>query len=838
MIGAIPFVGSGETCGALDDYNESCPFNPTGGRDLVYRYTPDRDLTVTIDLCSSGFDTKVYLYEGSCPSVSNSGVYVGCNDDACGVNGWRSQLVDVDLLAGVDYFLVVDGYGTTDCGSYDLSIAERVPSDLCEQAEMISIPWSGTVSTSGAVDDYNESCPFDAVGAPDVVRRFIAAETGVIRIDLCDSNFDTKVYVYEGTCPQGGSQNGPAGSGTAIGCSDDACGVNGWRSRLSFMVTEGVEYFVVFDGYGISDSGEAVGTITAIPPPGPGEVCEQAFVIPSLPFQVDGVTAGVSRFEHQCQFVFEGAPEHFYRFTATQDTWIEIDSCGSDFDTEIALVSGPCPPVSIEPTNANVRACNDDGCGLDATRARIPAAFVAAGETVTIVIDGHASGESGEYSLIVRETCAPDHPSELASPIEVGTGPIGLALHAGLGRLFVTNFSGASGGSSLSVIDTATDEVEATIPVSPGPYRLALTPDGTRLYIVNYTADRIECIDPVTLDLIDSFPALGVSPLGLTITPDGESLFVATAGDGRVTRWSIPGHQVLGEVGGLGAPREMISSPEGDLVYVSDPTGVRVWEITVNTLVATAIAVDEFPQALALTENGQHLLVGNFGFDRSLDHASVIDRHSREVVARLRIGTGPEEMVLVPNTPYLAVTNWGFSRHPNTGPGELGAGLGNVAIVRLPDFNLVGDPNSPPMIDAIERVIPVGGDYTFGIAASPAGDKIYAANLGYGAQSGNTVSVVQFPGGWVSGRFVRGDANADSMINVADPIALLDFLFAGGPLHCANAGDVNDDEVLDIADPVALLAHLFSGGSAPPAPGVCGVDPTAGDLCCDEGCEP
>ena len=838
VIGAMPFFDTGNTCGAWDDYNESCPFTPTGGRDVVYRYTPDRDITVTIDLCSSDFDTKVYLYAGSCPSVSNSGIHEACNDDACGVNGWRSQLVDIDLLAGVDYFLVVDGYGAADCGSYDLSIAERAPSDLCEQAEMISIPWSGTVSTIGAVDDYNEACPYDVVGAPDVVRRFVATETGEIRIDLCDSNFDTKVYVYEGNCPLAGSQNGSAGSGTAMGCSDDACGENGWRSRLSFMVTEGIEYFVIFDGYGISDSGEVVGTMTAVPPPGPGEECEQAFVISALPFQAAGITTGASRFEHQCQFVFAGAPEHFYRYTATQDMWIEIDSCGSDFDTEITLISGPCPSISTEPTNADVRACNDDGCGIDATRARIAAAFVAAGETVTIVIDGHASGESGEYSLLVRETCAPDHPSELNSLIEVGTGPIGLALHEGTGRLFVTNFSAAGGGSSLSVIDITTDEVEATIPVSSGPYRLALTPDGTRLYIVNFLADRIDCIDPVTLDLIDSFPALGVNPLGLAITPDGQSLFVATAGDGRVTRWSIPGHQVMGDVGGLGAPREMIAAPEGDRVYVSDPTGVRVWEITVDTLVATSIAVDEFPQALALTENGQHLLVGNFGFDRSLDHASVIHRQSREVVAKLRIGTGPEEMVLIPNTPYLAVTNWGFSRHPNTGAGELGAGLGNVAIVRLPDFNLVGDPNSPPMIDAIERIIPVGGDYTFGIAASPAGDKIYAANLGYGAQSGNTVSVIQFPEGWVKGRFVRGDANADSLINVADPIALLGFLFAGDVLNCANAGDVNDDEVLNIADPIALLSTLFSAGAPPPAPSVCGVDPTSGELCCNTGCSP
>ncbi|MEC9477205.1 MAG: hypothetical protein VX764_09215, partial [Planctomycetota bacterium] len=72
VIGAIPFSSTGDTCSALDDYNESCPFTPTGGRDVVYRYTPSTDVTVSIDLCSSDFDTKVYLYTGSCPTVSNS----------------------------------------------------------------------------------------------------------------------------------------------------------------------------------------------------------------------------------------------------------------------------------------------------------------------------------------------------------------------------------------------------------------------------------------------------------------------------------------------------------------------------------------------------------------------------------------------------------------------------------------------------------------------------------------------------------------------------------------------------------------------------------------------
>ncbi|MFN0060540.1 MAG: DUF1800 family protein [Planctomycetota bacterium] len=80
--------------------------------------------------------------------------------------------------------------------------------------------------------------------------------------------------------------------------------------------------------------------------------------------------------------------------------------------------------------------------------------------------------------------------------------------------------------------------------------------------------------------------------------------------------------------------------------------------------------------------------------------------------------------------------------------------------------------------------------------------------------------------------FRRGDANTDGLINIADAVAMLGFLFppGGGPatvLTCRDAGDVNDDETLNIADPVNLLTHLFSFGPPPPPPfAACGNDPT------------
>lgn len=85
--------------------------------------------------------------------------------------------------------------------------------------------------------------------------------------------------------------------------------------------------------------------------------------------------------------------------------------------------------------------------------------------------------------------------------------------------------------------------------------------------------------------------------------------------------------------------------------------------------------------------------------------------------------------------------------------------------------------------------------------------------------------------------FVRGDANADGGVNIADAIGVLDHLFAGDELRCAAAVDVNADGSLDISDPVFLLNHLFQGEGeiVPPYPG-CGRD-ESGLECLETACD-
>jgi hypothetical protein len=105
-----------------------------------------------------------------------------------------------------------------------------------------SLPFSDTGYTCDNINDYDEVCPYTGSTSPDVVYCYSPAADGAIDISLCDSMYDTKVYVYENAVTPGAPH----------ACNDDAgCGYSGFQSELTNVpVTGGNTYFIVVDGYG------------------------------------------------------------------------------------------------------------------------------------------------------------------------------------------------------------------------------------------------------------------------------------------------------------------------------------------------------------------------------------------------------------------------------------------------------------------------------------------------------------------------------------------------------------------------------------------------------------
>jgi len=68
--------------------------------------------------------------------------------------------------------------------------------------------------------------------------------------------------------------------------------------------------------------------------------------------------------------------------------------------------------------------------------------------------------------------------------------------------------------------------------------------------------------------------------------------------------------------------------------------------------------------------------------------------------------------------------------------------------------------------------------------------------------------------------FIRGDCSASDEIDLGDVLTVLDYLFGPGVgyVDCRDACDIDGDGLLQIGDPISLLEYLFLGGPAPPAP--------------------
>jgi YVTN family beta-propeller protein len=68
----------------------------------------------------------------------------------------------------------------------------------------------------------------------------------------------------------------------------------------------------------------------------------------------------------------------------------------------------------------------------------------------------------------------------------------------------------------VSVIDTASNQVVATIPVGQRPWNMALTPDGKKLYVANGRSNSVSVIDTAKRVKLRDV-AVGKLPWGVAI---------------------------------------------------------------------------------------------------------------------------------------------------------------------------------------------------------------------------------------------------------------------------------------------------------------------------------
>jgi uncharacterized delta-60 repeat protein len=87
---------------------------------------------------------------------------------------------------------------------------------------------------------------------------------------------------------------------------------------------------------------------------------------------------------------------------------------------------------------------------------------------------------------------------------------------------------------------------------------------------------------------------------------------------------------------------------------------------------------------------------------------------------------------------------------------------------------------------------------------------VYVTGYSYGSGTAKDYVTVKYSQG------LRGDANGDGQIDIADVVYLINYLFIDGPApDPLSVGNANCDDVVNIADVVYLINYLFIGGPPP-----------------------
>ena len=250
--------------------------------------------------------------------------------------------------------------------------------------------------------------------------------------------------------------------------------------------------------------------------------------------------------------------------------------------------------------------------------------------------------------------------NSVVTTVPVGHSPQQMAVTSNGTRLYVVTSNGTTGEGEVSVIDTANNTVVKKIAVSKFPGHIAISRDDRRAYVTR--SGGVSIIDTASNTVVGEIVSVS-SPGPLAISGDGKRLYIAhdkglsvvdTADGTLVTTVTMTTEAGVSS---------LAVSPTGSHVYMVLPIeGVVAVINTASYTVESTIPTIYGAAGLAVTRDGKRAIVthpGNFYGGRlpwTDDSVSVLDTATKAIVATIDVPRGPYFAVLSPDGAKAYVT--------------------------------------------------------------------------------------------------------------------------------------------------------------------------------------
>lgn len=208
--------------------------------------------------------------------------------------------------------------------------------------------------------------------------------------------------------------------------------------------------------------------------------------------------------------------------------------------------------------------------------------------------------------------------------------------------------------NTVSVVNTVTGTVVATIPVGTRPLAVSVSPDGSKVYIGNTTSNDVSVISTATNTVIATIPVGGPAN-SLVVNHAGTMVYVTT--NDVVEGISTASNTIVETSGSAGDPIGIAIGPTDQNVYTANyasPGAVEQIDV-VDNVATFRLPTGNGPSGVTVTPDGSRVYVCNYGSS----NVAVVDVATVAVIATIPVGNNPQASAISPDGKTLYVTNTG-----------------------------------------------------------------------------------------------------------------------------------------------------------------------------------
>ena len=190
--------------------------------------------------------------------------------------------------------------------------------------------------------------------------------------------------------------------------------------------------------------------------------------------------------------------------------------------------------------------------------------------------------------------------------------------------------------AQLTAIDSETNTIRGVLQLDQSPANLAVSPDGTAVFVAHADIGRISIVDLASWTVTRAVPAPG-SPFGLAVAQAGK-LYAGDWNSDQVHEIDISTGKVLRSATAGKAPAHLALTPDGQLLLAVAREANTVTIIDTASFTAkTTLAVERAPFAIAVNPRGGSAVVAN----AQAGSVSTIDLAKLAVRSSARVGAMP-----------------------------------------------------------------------------------------------------------------------------------------------------------------------------------------------------